>query len=177
MLGKFAINQKQLPEQLQAALKAEDRKLAERLVHTLKGLAGNIGAEQLQQAAATLEAAIRAQQSTDELQPLITSLTTDLNRLIAEIENLVVKPAELNPPVTTPELDRETLSDILNQLLVLFDESSSDSLELLESNQALLKAVFAEEYLAFYTATQNFEFDEASSVLKQIAANLNLCLA
>jgi two-component system sensor histidine kinase/response regulator len=45
-------------EAIQAALRSNDLELARRLVHTLKGLAGQIGAEPLRAAAKDLEMAI-----------------------------------------------------------------------------------------------------------------------
>jgi PAS domain S-box-containing protein len=52
LLKKFRSNQTGVPEQIAQAIESSDRELAERLAHTLKGVAGNIGAEGLQKVSA-----------------------------------------------------------------------------------------------------------------------------
>jgi two-component system sensor histidine kinase/response regulator len=56
MLKKFIAGQKNVPAQITVALNADDRNTAERFAHTLKGVAGNIGAGPLQKQAECLEA-------------------------------------------------------------------------------------------------------------------------
>jgi len=58
-LRKFAENQASAAEDLRAGLDGGDTEVAERLAHTLKGLAGTIGAERLQKAARDVEAALK----------------------------------------------------------------------------------------------------------------------
>ena len=58
LLGKFAKGQRQFVGQLRQALGDGDRERAERLAHSLRGLAGNLGAAQLQAQAGELERGI-----------------------------------------------------------------------------------------------------------------------
>jgi two-component system, sensor histidine kinase and response regulator len=53
MLRKFVISQKDAPAQVERALDAGDWNTAERLAHTARGVAGNIGAIEVQAAATT----------------------------------------------------------------------------------------------------------------------------
>jgi len=59
LLGQFADKQGDAAAQISAALKGGDQKLAERIAHTVKGVAGNIGISGVQTAAQKLEKAIR----------------------------------------------------------------------------------------------------------------------
>ena len=59
LLGQFADKQGDAAAQVSAALKDGDQKLAERIAHTVKGVAGNIGISEVQSAAQKLENAIR----------------------------------------------------------------------------------------------------------------------
>ena len=59
MLGKFAAQQGDAAAQISAALKSGDQKLAERIAHTLKGVAANLGVTAVAAAAEKLERAVR----------------------------------------------------------------------------------------------------------------------
>ncbi|MCT0224613.1 response regulator [Synechococcus sp. CS-1328] len=82
LLKTFAQNQAGASEQLQAALDTGDIISAERLLHTLKGVAGNLGAVDLQEKAGDMEAALRqGQASESEHQRFRQSLATTLQHL------------------------------------------------------------------------------------------------
>ena len=59
LLQQFVDKQADVAIQIQAALGAGDRALAERLAHTVKGVAGNLGITGVQNAAAAVEKALR----------------------------------------------------------------------------------------------------------------------
>ena len=59
LLVQFATKQRDAASQILAAMENGDRKLAERIVHTVKGVAGNIGLGQVFAAAEKLERAVR----------------------------------------------------------------------------------------------------------------------
>ncbi len=168
MLNRFAQSQKELPVQLASALESDDKGLAERLAHTLKGLAGNIGAEQLQQEAAVVEKAIHDSESKDKLQPLLQNMNNRLNRLIAQL-------AEKLPPAETAQsaqvqIDPEVVGKILAQLTELLEESDSETISVVDNNQTVLQQVFAKDYQSFYYAIQNFDFDAAFIILEHVAS-------
>jgi polar amino acid transport system substrate-binding protein len=84
LLRKFVRDYADAREQLDAALAQEDRETAQRLAHTIKGVAGNIGARSTQQAAGALEAAIRDGEA-DTLPDLLGAFTEALNTLVASL--------------------------------------------------------------------------------------------
>ena len=59
LLEQFAAKQADAASKIEEALAKGDRALAERIAHTLKGVAGNIGIVDVQEAAAKVEKAIR----------------------------------------------------------------------------------------------------------------------
>jgi HPt (histidine-containing phosphotransfer) domain-containing protein len=75
VLGKFADQQARAAEEISGALQAGDRELAQRLAHTLKGLAGSMGLPRLAETATALDAALKAE---EDVTPLLTRLETDL---------------------------------------------------------------------------------------------------
>jgi HPt (histidine-containing phosphotransfer) domain-containing protein len=60
VLGKFADQQANVVEEISRALQANDRELAQRLAHTLKGLAGSMGLPRLAETATSLDSALKA---------------------------------------------------------------------------------------------------------------------
>ncbi|HNX24658.1 MAG TPA: response regulator [Spirochaetota bacterium] len=60
LLLKFSVNQLKTINELQAALDRDDIETAGRLAHTIKGVAGNIGADELMASALSLESAIKS---------------------------------------------------------------------------------------------------------------------
>ena len=59
LLGQFAAKQGDAAAQISAALESGDSKLAERIAHTVKGVAGNLAIAEVQSAAQKVEKAIR----------------------------------------------------------------------------------------------------------------------
>jgi len=86
ILKKFISGQKSTIEELNQAISDSDYNSAERLVHTLKGVAGNIGAMEIRNSAIILETALHEHPSKDTLNPLIINLNSQLKKMIESLE-------------------------------------------------------------------------------------------
>lgn len=84
ILEKFQVNNREDANKIREALLANDPQTAERLAHTLRGIAGTIGAETLQNQAAMLEAGIKNGTSS-EFEPQIAQVEQELATLIISI--------------------------------------------------------------------------------------------
>jgi two-component system sensor histidine kinase/response regulator len=91
LLRKFIAGQPSFITDLDQAVSNGDYTTAERLVHTLKGVSGNIGAMEIRETATMLETAIREQPSKDTLRPLITNLAIQLKKLTESLETALPK--------------------------------------------------------------------------------------
>ena len=80
LLRKFLAGQRDVLAHIRVALQAGDVAGAERLAHTLKSVAGNIGALGVQQAAALLEHALRQRESGNAIAELLARLQGPLRR-------------------------------------------------------------------------------------------------
>jgi len=163
MLHKFLAGQKDFTTSTEAALNAEDWETAERLAHTLKGVAGNIGASELQSAADKLETACREKQARSNLDELLALLTPLLNDIITGLEAQL--PA--NETAQTAQFDPERLKTVSRQLARLLDEDDSEAAELLEKNSALLKTAYSKHYRDIESNVHNFDFEAALEALEQ----------
>jgi HPt (histidine-containing phosphotransfer) domain-containing protein len=85
LLDKFRLNQPGTVSGIRESLASNDRQTAERLAHTLKGIAGTLGAESLQSLAEQLENNIK-KESFGELDSLLTRVDREVMTLAAQID-------------------------------------------------------------------------------------------
>ncbi len=128
ILLKFHSSQANAVEEIRGAVEQGDIPTATRLAHTVKGVAGNIGASALQHAAQNLERALKEQQL-DQLPLLFTELETQLRPLIealAQLEcNTTAEETQKQP------VDPEELRPLMEQLKELLLDDDTDAADLL----------------------------------------------
>ena len=88
LLEKFKTNQLQVVSQIREAMAANDAKTAERLAHTLRGIAGTLGAETLQGQAERLESCFK-NGSFDDVESLLAQVGQGVADLIAQIDQAI----------------------------------------------------------------------------------------
>jgi two-component system sensor histidine kinase/response regulator len=169
LVTQFAEQQGSAPEQIAAALKSGDRALAERLAHTLKGVAGNIGAKPVQAAAGEVERLIRAGKLGVDVGPALEQVRSVLDPLLAELQR---QPSGATPleSVATGPIDRTAATEVvreLGRLLAEFDGSAGD---FMEAKRAILQPCFGpERWAQFQQALEGYAFADAQTQLQQVA--------
>jgi len=88
LLETFRTNQQQVVLEIRKAMAADDTKTAERLAHTLRGIAGTLGAESLQSQAEQLENCFKNGASGD-IESLLTQVGQGVESLIARIDQVL----------------------------------------------------------------------------------------
>jgi len=96
LLGQFVTRQGSAGAQIEAALENGDRKLAERLAHSVRGVAGNLGIDSLFQLAGKLQSAIH--ESRDDVGALLEVFSSDLDRRVEAIQK-ALRAQTLQTPV------------------------------------------------------------------------------
>lgn len=137
LLRRYAHNHANDMTLLRERLAAGDREEARRLAHTLKGIAGNLGAFATQRLAAELDAAIKEGRQMAELEPLTEATDQELQRLSAAIQATL--PAEATQDYAG-EVDWPTVRRVVNELTEQLAASSMDANSLFDRHAALLKA-------------------------------------
>jgi len=84
LLAKFAAGYGGFEEKVSAAFNEGNFEDAIHLSHTMKGLAGNLGAETLQEASLALEHIAKGGNKTPELDGALEKFTFELNRALKE---------------------------------------------------------------------------------------------
>ncbi len=169
-LRKFAAGRKAVPGEIRDALDAGDWTTAERLAHTTKGLAGMIGADEVQRRAADLEAAIGDKAPRDGVDGLLGALEAPLGELIAALEARL-PPEETAAPVA---VDLETLNAVCRRILILLAEDDAEADDILEANTGLLNSAFPDDFGRIRTAIKAFDFDTAAAALTEAMQRNNL---
>ncbi|MDD0812625.1 PAS domain S-box protein [Curvibacter sp. RS43] len=172
MLERFVASQSPTLESLPQALAQGDLVLAERLAHTLKGLAGNLGASGLQQACGELELALAGGQSAERLHrlsvPLLAALQLLLEDLNAWLQQQSARPLAGAPLGTSTEF---SLIQVLDRLRTLFADNDSAALDVLRENAAMLLSALGPAFHAVEQKALAFEFEQA---LEELESALSL---
>jgi two-component system sensor histidine kinase/response regulator len=169
LLRQFVEQQGPAVREITAALAAGDVALAERLAHTLKGVAGNVGAKSVHGVTAALEKVIRSQAPTAEVESAKQQVAAALDPLIAGLNaglaSPAAKPAAATPaPLVDPVKSRETAAQLSN-LLSEFDPGAAD---FIETNRAALQPLFHDGMWAeFEKLVQGYSFADAQAQLEQ----------
>jgi PAS domain S-box-containing protein len=168
MLRKFVAGQKNFTTEISKALDIENTNLAERLAHNLRGLAGNIGAGEIQQAAANLEDAIKNQQFRPEIETLLVTLRSPLAQLIDQLENKLPPEAIANQVA----IAFGKLEEVCDRFSVLLLSDDAEAADLLQDHTDLLQNAFQKDFKAIEDGVSLFDFEDAHAAL--ILARKNL---
>ncbi len=172
LLHMFASARKGIVEEVTRALDAADWTTAMRHAHTLKGVAGNIGASNLQAHAAELETALEGRASREAINNLLRTTGQLQNDLVLAIQ------AQLDSPKTAdqPVANKRQLEAVCRQLAQLLDTNDASAGDLLEEHGNSLKSTFGDGYSAIERGVREFEFDAARAALAQCAARIGVVL-
>ncbi len=174
LLRQFIEQQGSAIEQVTAALARNDISLAERLAHTLKGVAGNLGAKPVKTAAGALEKVIRARAGAGEVELAKQRVTAALDPLVAALQAALGSPVSDSPvpsrsgTLVNPAQSREAAAQ-LTRLLAEFDPGATD---FVEADHAALRSLFGDEAWAqFERLVRGYSFAEAQAQLELALKN------
>jgi signal transduction histidine kinase/CheY-like chemotaxis protein/HAMP domain-containing protein len=170
ILRQFAEQQGPTLDNIAAALARGDHALAERLAHTLKGVAGNVGATGVLSAAAVLERAIRDRSNADEVARAGQQVGSVLGPLVAGIRTALAAaesdaPAPVQPTTpTSPARSREAAA----QLAALLSDSDPEAVEFVQAHRDALRPLFdATSWVEFDARVQGYAFADAQAQLER----------
>jgi CheY-like chemotaxis protein len=163
LLEKFVAGQADVPVQLRTALAAGDRALAERLAHTLKGVAGNIGAQAVQAAAGTVEGAIRGNADPGAA---IGTLENTLAAIIGPLRAALSASGAAEAPAA-PSGSVESAGEALKKLDAYLADADGEAADYLSERADVLRAALgAERFAGIRKAVEGYDFEEALSRLR-----------
>ena len=151
---------------------------AERLVHTLKGVAGNIGANALHEAARELDDAIRREALAEDLAGLLGRAEDELGVVIKGLEPLAKAKAARTEGTSEPagEVDKAALLEALVVLTDLIRKNDPEAESALEPVRQALKGGRAREADKIAQAIDLFDFRAAARAVAALAEAEGLTL-
>ena len=174
LLLKTAESQANFVRDFKVAIANKDWELATRLAHTLKGIAGNIGAGALQNGCAALEKQAGKQQAGDAE---LNTVDAELQRVLKSVGSLAALTANKKTTVDAP-LDRETLERVLTTLAEQCADYETEAKDILETEGALFVAAgLTAELKQIEKALDSYDFDSALSIVREMAEKHNIKLS
>jgi CheY-like chemotaxis protein len=158
LLRQFSKNEVDAAQRIASALAKNDRILAERQAHSVKGAAGNLGASAVQNAAADLEKAIAGSAPTAEIEVLRASFDECLGSLIRELEPVL----EGSNAKSSAAGDPAQVKTAVEQLSRYLADSNAAAIDYFETAAPHLRIFFgAQRFEHFASLVQSYAFSEA----------------
>lgn len=171
LLRQFSDQQGPVVADITSALSRGDTTLAERLAHTLKGVAGNIGAKAVQAAAGGLEKIIRERGAATEVEGAKSKVSAALQPLLEQLQRtLAPKEPETPAPAASPasQASPAEVRAAAEQLAKLLSEFDPGAADFVEANRPALASLFPGDGLAaFEKHVQGYAFSEAQTQLEE----------
>jgi two-component system, sensor histidine kinase and response regulator len=173
LLVKFSENHADMAVNIRKALKAGDKEKALLLVHTLKGIAGNIGAEKLQKAALELESSIKKESRKQQSEKLL-KVEKALIRTLTSIKSLPSKrKKKLKKPKSGTDFDVKKAIEQAHKLKISlegYNTASADDFEFLK--EILQGSPMMNDLEKIERLIGKYDFEGALEYLKKITVAL-----
>jgi PAS domain S-box-containing protein len=167
LLEQFAGKQATAAREIADALAQGDRALAERLAHTVKGVAANLAMTAVQARAADVERGIR---NGEESPALVASLASALETQVAAIRG-VLPGSERAATV----LNREQAASAIARLRMLLEENDGEAADAFDAVESTLSETVSEQWMQdLKAAVAAFDFERALVVLDEIARDFQV---
>ncbi len=162
--------------EIKTALLENDLELAERLIHTCKGTASNIGATTIFETARELEAVVE-NGGTYHKGPL-GKFEDALNVVLDSTSEIIDKAHEVRDNQTKGDkTDISALEPLFQDLAILLEEGSPQAAESLAIIRQYIGEALQKEYTQLEEQIENFELEEALETLLNMASSLNITIA
>jgi CheY-like chemotaxis protein len=175
LLAEFYLDHGNDIAAIRDALASGDMELAQRLAHTIKGVAATIGAEELHLRAKSLEAAIKG--SHDENYPdLIVQLGAVMQPLLQGLSAIAsAGETSVRETAISESVDKDQLAPLLDTLGEMFADMDPDAEEKVTELAAQLGAQVDRQLLkTLMRQVSSFEFEEAAESLALLKQSLSL---
>jgi two-component system sensor histidine kinase/response regulator len=163
LLRTFREGQAGMDVRITSALEQGDTATAELLAHSLKGVAGNLGAKSVQATAGTVEDLLRKRAPAPEIQAAIAELAAVLRPLLAQ---LPAAPAE-TPAAAAPAADPAVTRAVIEKLAKLLEDFDAGAADFIEQNATILQPAFdPADWTQFTQYARGYAFAEALVLLQ-----------
>jgi two-component system, sensor histidine kinase and response regulator len=175
LLCKFKDGQENALDQIKAALQVGDVETATLLAHTVKGVSGNLGGDNLYQAAAELEKAIKEGKNLDHVMAEFDSQLKVVIDGIRVVEERLTAQKEPEDSGVEALVDREAVKTLLQEIAQLLESDLNEAMYRLEAlNRHLANSSVKVEFKRLEKQIESFDMDTALKTVETIAGNLEI---
>ncbi|WP_051284401.1 PAS domain-containing hybrid sensor histidine kinase/response regulator [Desulforegula conservatrix] len=173
ILIKFHRDNEGLADRIRSALASNDMELAVRLAHTVKGVSGTIGAENLQDVASELESALNDMgiYNHDEL---LLRFENELHKIMVDLEGISSKATEEKTPEAQEKGDEKGLLVLLEELASCVGKRQPAASR--QKMNQINSYVWPDEFKEKITALDNFlgkyKYKDASVIIDDMMSKL-----
>jgi signal transduction histidine kinase/CheY-like chemotaxis protein/HAMP domain-containing protein len=174
LLRGFSQKNRNCDTEIRRALQEGNTELALRLAHTIKGLAGQVGANALHASAETLEQSLAVELEPTVIEARLNEFSAVLSQQISALDDALPTSA---PSVTqsaqAPAFTQEQRHAVLKQLATMLANDDAKSEPFISENADILKSIMPTEFNDIQAAAQNYDFEQALTRLQSVAAFQN----
>ncbi len=163
LLRRFVDTNASFMERLQQASDAKSREI---LAHTLKGVAGNVGASSLQALSALLEGAYKKQASEHEINDLFSNLTRELEIVIRNINAAL---NAIDQGQVKRQLTDEDIAAMIVEMRRLIQASDTRVTDMIHELRSSNVTASNRDFEELFKAVSEFDFEQAETVLNRLA--------
>jgi len=176
LLTNFHNRHRGVKEEIQTELEHGNPGVAQRLAHSIKGVAGTVGAKKLSEISSQLESAIKKDGS-NRIPNLLDRFAKEVARVMAALDAFIQNEEAGRTEETTggKELETPSFKKLFQELSNLIDERDSDAIKLVAKIKTLLDpSHISGDFLNLETQISSFKFEQATKALEQVTKELNL---
>ena len=177
LLYAFHSDNRQVVLRIREALQQNDLVSAQKMVHAIKGLSGNLSANRLFKSAKELEQELK-QGTQKNLDLQLGQFETSMNEVMESLRTLPdLEYRKAEDKSGAVPVDRESVTrtmKTLSSLLADFNMKAEESFQVLQKQ--MLQDEYKEEREKLEHAITNLEFDTASEILNALADKLNITI-
>jgi two-component system, sensor histidine kinase and response regulator len=174
LLNRFKTGQANFVTSFKEILEEGDMPTAERQAHTLKGVAGNLGAKGVQQSAFELEEGCENRVEREQIEELLEQVDRDLSVVLTGLESLSEQSKIITPRSSHGTVNKEIISPIIEKLRGFLEEDEIDSLQVIEELAEILKETNTIKLVDKLSEQVNgYDFETALSTLDELKDQLN----
>ena len=174
LLLRFRDNHQDFEQKFRTAQADTDPNAVIRLVHTLKGVSGNLGMRSTQNASLLLETALK--EKSDNIDKTLIELLSELQIVLDGLASIDL-PENIATESVSDGLDQRKVEALLRELYHFVSENNLKSGEVLEKlSKSLDNTVYVEAFKAISRAIEMYEYDKALAEIVKLSEQLNVKL-
>ena len=177
LLHAFHSDNQQVVLRIKEALQQNDFETAQKIVHAIKGVSGNLSANRLFEAAKKLEQELK-QDTQINLELQLGQFEASLDEVMESLRTLIeIECQKEKDQSGASSIDRESIAatmKTLSSLLADFNMKAEESFQILQKQ--MVQDEYKEERGRLEQAITNLEFDTASKILKSLADKLKITI-